>query len=157
MAHPHQEFPGVSPRTVVKIFHKLEWHIYYLLYSRFGKYREEEDWIFNTQKLADAMEKEIGKVSVWTGSSAFFYHVFTNKCLLSCPSPSPKCRRLKLFTCLVWFGQVFNSTTQSPHATKSLWYPGYIRMHLSQQVPWSILSLTTFSGIFRSRGYAFAG
>ena len=53
MAHLHQEFPGVSPRTVVKVFHKLEWHIYYLLYSRFGKYREEEDWIFNTQKLAD--------------------------------------------------------------------------------------------------------
>ena len=51
VAHPHQEFPGVPPTIVVKTFHKLEWH--YLLYSGFGKYREEEDWIFNTQKLAD--------------------------------------------------------------------------------------------------------
>ena len=80
-------------------------------------------------------EKLIGKVSVWTNSSAFFYHVFTNKRLYSCPSPSPKCRRL--FTRLVRFGQVFINTTQSPHATKNLWYPRYIPRHLSQQVPLS--------------------
>ena len=43
--------PRSSPRTVVKTFHELEWR--YLLYPWFGKYVEEEDWIFkNTQKLA---------------------------------------------------------------------------------------------------------
>ena len=44
--------PRSTPRTVVKTFHKLEWC--YLLYPWFGKYGEEDDWIFkNTQKLAD--------------------------------------------------------------------------------------------------------
>ena len=44
--------PRSTPRTDVKTFHKLEWC--YLLYPWFGKYGEEEDWIFkNTQKLAD--------------------------------------------------------------------------------------------------------
>ena len=71
-------------------------------------------------------EKLIGKVSVWTNSSAFFYHVFTTKHLHSCPSPSPKCRRL--FRRLVWFGQVFINTTQSPHATPlvSRYIPRYL-------------------------------
>ena len=88
MAHPHQEFPGVSPKTVVKIFHKLEWHIYYLLYSRFGKYREEEDWIFNTQKLADAWKKKSAKSQ--SGPAAllsFIMFLQTNVCFHVHPPP----------------------------------------------------------------------
>ena len=47
-------------------------------------------------------------------------------------------------------------TTQSPHARKKLWYPGYIPQAFVT-IGSSILSLTSSSEIFRGRGYAFAG
>ena len=57
--------------------------------------------------------------------SSRFLAIFVTIWLLlnSCPSPYPKCQRL--FTRSFRFGHVI-VTSQSPHARKNLWYPGYI-------------------------------
>ena len=58
-------------RTVVKTFHELE--RCYLIYSIFGKYGEEECWIFNTQNLSD-----------WKSNQQSFSLHRQLCCLLSC-------------------------------------------------------------------------
>ena len=83
---PPLRIPRSTPiprRTVVKTFHELEWC--YLLYPRFGKYAGGKKRIEFLIHKSWQIEKVIGQVSVRTDISAFFYHVFTNKRLHSCP------------------------------------------------------------------------
>ena len=61
--------------TFVKTFHELE--LRYLLYPRSEKYEEENNFIFNTQKLADRKSNR-QKVSAWTDIplSCFYKQMF---------------------------------------------------------------------------------
>ena len=62
------------------------------------------------------------------------------------------------FSCAVsGFSQVFIVTTQSPHARKNLWYPGYPPSRAFVTIGSPIFSLKSSSEIFRGCGYAFAG
>ena len=118
--HAHQEFSGVPPsprRTVATTFHELEWS--YLIYPRFGKYGEEEYWIFNKRKLADL--KNNWQCFCLDRQLCFLLSCFYKQTSAFMFIPLPWVHNTFQVSCLVWF---FIITTQSSHSIKDLCIQG---------------------------------
>ena len=150
--HPHQEFSGVPPsphRTVVKTFHELEWCS--LIYPRFGKYGEEEYWIFNTQNLAD--RKTNRQSFSLDRQLCFLLSCFYKQTSAFMSIPLPYVQETFHVPCPVW------SSLYQYYSIATCKKPLVSKVHPQAFVTTgsSIFSLTTSSGIFRGRGYAFAG
>ena len=76
-------------------------------------------------RWSKANQKNYASTNINFSFSSRVLAIFVTIWLLqnSCPSPYPNCQRL--FTRSFRFCQVI-VTSQSPHARKNLWYPGYI-------------------------------
>ena len=102
------------------------------------------------------IKKVIGKVSVWTDSSAFFYHVFTNKRLHSCPFPLPLVQKTFQASCLVR-SSLYSYYSIATCKKKPLVSRVHSKAFVTVGSSIFSLTITSSSGIFKGPGYAFAG
>ena len=102
------------------------------------------------------IEKVISKVSVWTDSSAFFHHVFTNKRLHSCPFPLPLVQETFQASCLVR-SSLYSYYSIATCKKKPLVSRVHSKAFVTIGSSIFSLTITSSSGIFKGPGYAIAG
>ena len=150
MAQPCQEFPGVSPRTVVKTFHELVWR--YLLYPWFGKYGEEEDWIFkNTQKLADQKSNRQSLSLDW--QLCFLLSCFYKQTSAFMSIPPPLSAGDFQASCLVR-SSLYSYYSIATCKKKPLVSREHSKAFVTIGSSIFSLTITSSSGIFKGPGYA---
>ena len=89
-----------------------------IIYPRFGKYGEEEYWIFNKRKLADL--KRNWQCFCLDRQLCFLLSCFYKQTSAFMFIPLPWVHNTFQVSCLVWF---FIITTQSSHSIKDLCIP----------------------------------